>query len=67
MPVACLNRDDLNSPKTAVFGGVQRHASSQSWKRAIRELAAEQRPWPFGAFQGQAESSFCGGYFFVID
>ena len=23
VPVACLNRDDLNSPKTAVFGGVQ--------------------------------------------
>jgi CRISPR system Cascade subunit CasC len=41
-PVACLNRDDLNSPKTAVFGGVQRaRVSSQSWKRAIRELAKE--------------------------
>ena len=22
VPVACLNRDDLGSPKTAVFGGV---------------------------------------------
>jgi len=21
VPVACLNRDDLNSPKTAIFGG----------------------------------------------
>jgi CRISPR system Cascade subunit CasC len=41
VPVACLNRDDLNSPKTAIFGGVQRaRVSSQSWKRAIRELAA---------------------------
>jgi len=40
VPVACLNRDDLNSPKTAVFGGVQRaRVSSQSWKRAIRQLA----------------------------
>lgn len=40
VPVACLNRDDLNSPKTAIFGGVQRaRVSSQSWKRAIRELA----------------------------
>lgn len=39
-PVACLNRDDLNSPKTAIFGGVQRaRVSSQSWKRAIREYA----------------------------
>jgi CRISPR system Cascade subunit CasC len=38
-PVACLNRDDLNSPKTAIFGGVQRaRVSSQSWKRAIRDL-----------------------------
>ncbi|MCI0349731.1 MAG: type I-E CRISPR-associated protein Cas7/Cse4/CasC [Acidobacteriales bacterium] len=49
-PVACLNRDDLNSPKTAIFGGVQRaRVSSQSWKRAIRKLAAEISP----RFQGQ--------------
>lgn len=42
VPVACLNRDDLNSPKTAVFGGVQRaRVSSQCWKRAIREMAKE--------------------------
>jgi len=41
-PVSCLNRDDLNSPKTAVFGGMQRaRVSSQCWKRAIREHAAE--------------------------
>lgn len=45
VPVACLNRDDLNSPKTAVFGGVQRaRVSSQSWKRAIREMAKELLP-----------------------
>ena len=45
VPVACLNRDDLNSPKTAVFGGVQRaRVSSQSWKRAIREMAKEEMP-----------------------
>lgn len=44
-PVSCLNRDDLNSPKTAVFGGVQRaRVSSQSWKRAIREAAASISP-----------------------
>ena len=43
VPVACLNRDDLNSPKTAIFGGVQRaRVSSQSWKRAIREMARKQ-------------------------
>jgi CRISPR system Cascade subunit CasC len=48
VPVACLNRDDLNSPKTAVFGGVQRaRVSSQSWKRAIRELAKEISPKQF--------------------
>ncbi|HCL57917.1 MAG TPA: type I-E CRISPR-associated protein Cas7/Cse4/CasC [Spirochaetia bacterium] len=42
VPVSCLNRDDLNSPKTAIFGGVQRaRVSSQSWKRAIRETAKE--------------------------
>ena len=45
VPVACLNRDDLNSPKTAVFGGVQRaRVSSQSWKRAIRDMAKEMSP-----------------------
>lgn len=48
IPVACLNRDDLNSPKTAVFGGVQRaRVSSQSWKRAIREMAKEIAPEHF--------------------
>lgn len=42
VPVSCLNRDDLNSPKTAIFGGVQRaRVSSQSWKRAVRELSKE--------------------------
>lgn len=44
-PVACLNRDDLNSPKTAIFGGVQRaRVSSQSWKRPIREMAKDTLP-----------------------
>ncbi len=48
VPVACLNRDDLNSPKTAIFGGVQRaRVSSQSWKRAIRERAKEISPLQF--------------------
>lgn len=48
VPVACLNRDDLNSPKTAIFGGVQRaRVSSQSWKRAIREMAKEIAPDQF--------------------
>ena len=48
VPVACLNRDDLNSPKTAVFGGVQRaRVSSQSWKRSIREMAKEISPEQF--------------------
>jgi CRISPR system Cascade subunit CasC len=36
-PPACLNRDDLNRPKTVVMGGVQRlRVSSQSLKRAWR-------------------------------
>lgn len=48
VPVACLNRDDLNSPKTAIFGGVQRaRVSSQSWKRVIREMAKEISPDKF--------------------
>lgn len=42
VPVACLNRDDLNSPKTAMFGGVQRaRVSSQAWKSPIREWMKE--------------------------
>jgi CRISPR system Cascade subunit CasC len=36
-PPACLNRDDLNHPKTAAMGGVPRlRVSSQSLKRAWR-------------------------------
>lgn len=51
VPVSCLNRDDLNSPKTAILGGVQRaRVSSQSWKRAIREMAKEISP---EFFQGE--------------
>jgi CRISPR system Cascade subunit CasC len=39
-PPACLNRDDLNRPKTAVMGGVPRlRISSQSLKRAWRTSA----------------------------
>jgi CRISPR system Cascade subunit CasC len=44
-PVSCLNRDDVGSPKTAVFGGVSRaRLSSQSLKRAIREYAQDNLP-----------------------
>jgi CRISPR system Cascade subunit CasC len=44
-PVTCLNRDDVGAPKSALFGGVQRaRVSSQSWKRAIREMARELQP-----------------------
>ncbi len=41
VPYANLNRDDLGSPKTLIYGGVTRtRVSSQCWKRAIR-LAIE--------------------------
>lgn len=57
-PVSCLNRDDLNSPKTAIFGGVQRaRVSSQAWKRAIRELARESLP----AMSGRRTRLVVGG------
>lgn len=37
VPPACINRDDTGSPKTALFGGVQRaRVSSQAWKKATR-------------------------------
>lgn len=49
VPVACLNRDDFGSPKTALFGNVQRaRVSSQCWKRAVRELMREEAPALFG-------------------
>lgn len=58
VPVACLNRDDLNSPKTAVFGGVQRaRVSSQSWKRAIREMAEKEFD-QHGQFKGKRSRLF---------
>lgn len=38
VPPCCVNRDDTNSPKTAMYGGVTRsRVSSQSWKHAMRE------------------------------
>jgi len=38
---SCLNRDDTNTPKSCVFGGVTRaRVSSQSWKRAVRRSFA---------------------------
>ncbi len=44
-PVSCLNRDDVGSPKTAIFGGVNRaRISSQSLKRSIREFARDHFP-----------------------
>lgn len=51
-PVSCMNRDDVGSPKSAIFGGVNRaRISSQSMKRAIREFAQEQ--FPSAQFNGQ--------------
>ena len=44
-PVSCLNRDDVGSPKSAIFGGVQRaRISSQCQKRAVRLAARELSP-----------------------
>lgn len=37
VPPSGVNRDDTGSPKTAVYGGVNRaRVSSQAWKRAMR-------------------------------
>jgi CRISPR system Cascade subunit CasC len=42
VPFSNLNRDDTNRPKTTVYGGSQRlRVSSQSWKRAAREVMEE--------------------------
>lgn len=44
-PVTCLNRDDVGSPKSATFGGVNRaRLSSQCLKRATRLAARELAP-----------------------
>ncbi|WP_294413418.1 type I-E CRISPR-associated protein Cas7/Cse4/CasC [uncultured Ruminococcus sp.] len=38
VPPSCVNRDDMGSPKTAIYGGaVRARVSSQSWKHAMRE------------------------------
>jgi CRISPR system Cascade subunit CasC len=37
LPYSNINRDDLGSPKSLVYGGTDRtRVSSQSWKRAVR-------------------------------
>jgi len=42
VPPSCMNRDDVGTPKTAVYGGVQRaRVSSQSWKHAMRVMFKE--------------------------
>lgn len=42
VPPSCVNRDDTGSPKTAVYGGVQRaRVSSQCWKKAMRSSFQE--------------------------
>ncbi len=44
-PVSCLNRDDMGTPKTAIFGGCKRaRISSQCLKRAQRTLFREYVP-----------------------
>ncbi len=42
VPPSCINRDDLGSPKTAVYGGVVRaRVSSQAWKHEMRKMFKE--------------------------
>jgi len=42
IPPASLNNDDGGSPKTAIFGGVERvRVSSQAWKFAMRKFFAD--------------------------
>jgi CRISPR system Cascade subunit CasC len=45
VPPSCVNRDDTGSPKTAVYGGaVRSRVSSQSWKKAVRDMFKEEYP-----------------------
>ncbi|MFE6384765.1 type I-E CRISPR-associated protein Cas7/Cse4/CasC [Nocardiopsis dassonvillei] len=42
LPYSNVNRDDLGSPKTVVYGGTERtRVSSQSWKRTVRHRVEE--------------------------
>ena len=42
LPYSNVNRDDLGSPKTVVYGGRERtRISSQSWKRVVRHRVEE--------------------------
>ncbi|MDR2356385.1 MAG: type I-E CRISPR-associated protein Cas7/Cse4/CasC, partial [Clostridiales Family XIII bacterium] len=42
VPPSCVNRDDTNSPKSAIYGGVHRaRVSSQAWKHAMRLMFRE--------------------------
>ena len=46
VPPSCVNRDDTGSPKTAVYGGTTRaRVSSQSWKKAIRDMFKGENDW----------------------
>jgi CRISPR system Cascade subunit CasC len=46
---SCLNRDDVNAPKTCQFGGANRaRISSQSYKRAVREYFRAENGVPIG-------------------
>lgn len=43
VPPSCINRDDTGSPKTAMYGGVNRaRVSSQAWKHAMRKMFADE-------------------------
>lgn len=45
VPSSCLNRDDVGSPKSCIYGGVERsRVSSQAWKRAVRQEFAQLLP-----------------------
>ena len=42
VPPSCVNRDDTGSPKSALYGGASRaRVSSQSWKKAMRDMFAD--------------------------
>jgi len=53
-PVSCLNRDDVGSPKSAIFGGTTRaRISSQCLKRATRMAARDSAPAQFGGVRSR--------------
>ena len=52
LAIACVNRDEFGSPKTAIIGGIKHgRVSSQCWKRAVRQYMRDISPEYFAGMR----------------